>query len=205
MASHDAVRLLQGEIARLKDENRELRDEISLLRTSLHALCSLQDLVSGLTPRTDVIKFLDEVLASALAVVGASDGSLLLLDEATGELAFAVVHGQARAALTGYRLPPGVGIAGWVAQNRKPVIVRDARQDPRFDSQVDEVFAFKTGSLACVPLLDVERVLGVIEAVNKSNEREFTSEDHDLLMLLAQVASLAIVRAERLSEQSPRS
>ena len=132
--------------------------------------------------------------------MGANDGSLLLQDEATGELVFVVVRGQARTQLTGYRLPRGQGIAGWVAENKKPTLVRDARQDPRFSSQVDEGFDFQTTSLACVPLVDRNRVLGVIEAVNKTKEREFTPEDHDLLKLVAQLATLAIVRAEDFAE-----
>ena len=64
---------------------------------------------------TDLIDLLDDLLAAALAVVDASDGSLLLLDEDTEELVFAVVRGSARNQLTGFRLPPGKGIAGWVA------------------------------------------------------------------------------------------
>ena len=200
MASQETLRFLQNEVARLRDEKRELKDELSLLRTSLRALSGLQDVVERLTAGTDLVAFLDEILASALAVVGANDGSLLLQDEATGELVFVVVRGQARTQLTGYRLPRGQGIAGWVAENKKPILVRDARQDPRFSSQVDEGFDFQTTSLACVPLVDRNRVLGVIEAVNKTKEREFTPEDHDLLKLVAQLATLAIVRAEDFAE-----
>lgn len=200
MASQETLRFLQNEVGRLRDEKRELRDELNLLRTSLRALSGLQDVVERLTAGTDLVAFLDEVLASALAVVGANDGSLLLQDEATGELVFVVVRGQARTQLTGYRLPRGQGIAGWVAENKKPTLVRDARQDPRFSSQVDEGFDFQTTSLACVPLVDRNRVLGVIEAVNKTKEREFTPEDHDLLKLVAQLATLAIVRAEDFAE-----
>jgi GAF domain-containing protein len=200
MASQETLRLLQNEVGRLRDENRELKDELNLLRSSLRALSGLQDVAERLTTGTNVVTFLDKVLASALAVVGANDGSLLLQDEATGELVFVVVHGEARSRLTGYRLPRGQGIAGWVAENKKPLLIRDVRQDPRFSPQVDEIFEFQTTSLACVPLVDNNRVLGVIEAVNKTKEREFTAEDHDLLKLVAQLATLAIVRAEGFAE-----
>jgi sigma-B regulation protein RsbU (phosphoserine phosphatase) len=197
----DPIRFLQMEAARLRQENRDLKDELTLLRSSVRALSALQDLILRMTPTSDIINYLDDLLAAALAVVGASDGSLLLRDEDTEELVFAVVRGAARNKLTGYRLPPGKGIAGWVADTRNPLVVQDVHNDPRFFPQVDESFGFKTQTLACVPLLDGERVLGVIEAINKSPDRTFTVEDNDLLMVLAQLASVAIIRAEAFSER----
>jgi GAF domain-containing protein len=199
MDSRDAVHLLQQEIARLRDENRGLKEEMALLRSSVRALSALQDVVQRITGSTDVIALLDDLLASALAVAGAEDGSLLLIDEETDQLAFAVVHGRMRQQLTGYRIPRSQGIAGWVAENRKPVMVRDVRADPRFSPAVDEDFQFHTRSMVCVPLIEGDHVLGVIEALNKSSNREFTETDRDLLTVTAQLASVAIARAEALA------
>lgn len=196
METHDPVRLLQLEVARLRDENHDLKEELGILRSSVRTLSGLQDLIHGLSPGMNVIALLDDLLASALAVVGASAGTLMLLDEETSELVFAVVHGQARDRLQGYRLAPGEGIAGWVATNRVPQTVTDVRLDPRFSPMVDETFGFHTRSLSCVPLLDGERVLGVIEAINKTSDREFSDADSNLLMVVAQLAGVAIVRAE---------
>jgi hypothetical protein len=124
------LRSLQIEVTRLKEENRDLRAELSVLHSSIRALSALQDLIPSLTPSTDVLDLLGELLDSVLAVVGASDGSLLLVDEETKEMVFAVVHGEAKERLTGYRLAAGQGIAGWVASNRQPQIVQDVRHDP---------------------------------------------------------------------------
>lgn len=196
MDTRDPLRFLQNEVARLKQENSDLRDELTVLRSSVRSLAAIQDLILRMGPDTNVIALLDDLLASALAVLGASDGSLLLRDEATEELVFAVVRGEARSRLTGYRLPPGKGIAGWVADKREPAIVHDVRNDERFYPNVDETMGFLTQTLACVPLLDGERVLGVIEAINKVSDREFSSEDNQLLSVVAQLASVAITRAE---------
>jgi GAF domain-containing protein len=196
MDTRDPIRFIQAEANRLREENRELREELTVLRSSVRVLSALQDLIHRLTPKTDVIAMLDDLLASALTVLGASDGSLLLVDEETSELVFAVVHGEARDRLVGYRLPPGKGIAGHVAINRTPLVVRDVHNDPRFYPRVDETFGFQTRTLACVPLLDGDRVLGVIEAINKISDREFSPEDHDLLLVVAQLAAVAIARAE---------
>jgi GAF domain-containing protein len=66
-------------------------------------------------------------------------------------------------------------------------------------SPVDETFDFQTRSLAAWPLLDGERVLGVVEALNKSSDREFSELDYALLRVVAQLAAAALVRAEVLT------
>lgn len=200
--TRDPIRFLQGEVTRLKQENQELKEELTVLRSSVRGLSAIQDLIQRMRPDTNLVQLLDDLLASALAVLGSSDGSLLLRDEETDELVFVVVHGTARDRLTGYRLPPGKGIAGWVADEKEPAIVQDVQKDSRFYPQVDETFGFRTQTLACVPLLDGERVLGVIEAINKLDHREFSPEDHLLLMVVAQLAAVAIHRAERYAEKS---
>jgi len=135
-----------------------------------------------------------------LNAVGASAGSLLLVDPEKDELAFAVVHGQARDRLTGFRMPISEGIAGWVATNKKSALVRDVQADPRFSPRVDVTFDFQTRSLACVPLMEDEKVIGVIEAVNKTYDRDFSDNDGNHLKVVAQLAVAAIRRAERLTE-----
>jgi GAF domain-containing protein len=200
MEARDPVRFLQLEVARLSEENQDLKEEIQVLRTSMRSLGTLQEIIQRITPSTDVLVLLDDLLASAVSVVGASDGSLLLTDEDTDELVFAIVHGEARDKLTGYRMPPGKGIAGWVAEHKKPLVLTNVRNDPRHYPKIDEAFGFHTRSLACMPLLDGERVLGVLEAVNKNYDREFTDTDHDLLMVVSHLASVALVRAESFGE-----
>jgi len=203
MDTSDTFRFLQAEVTRLRDENRELKAELIVAQSTVRALCSLQAILDTLSPERDVLSLLNEILASALMVVGASDGSLLLREDHSGDLVFAVVHGQARAQLTGYHIPPGMGIAGWVAVSRQPAIVRDVHLDPRFYSAVDETFGFHTRSLACVPLEEGGRVLGVLEAINKSSDRNFSPQDLDLLQLVALLASIALARAEQFTEPTP--
>ncbi len=200
--TRDPIRFLQTEVSRLKQENQELKEELTVLRSSVRRLSAIQDLIQRMGPDTNLVQLLDDLLGSALAVLGSSDGSLLLCDEETEELVFVVVHGSARDRLTGYRLPAGRGIAGWVADNKKPAIVQDVQTDPRFYPQVDETFGFRTQTLACVPLMEGDRVLGVIEAVNKLDRREFSPEDHLLLMVVAQLAAVAIHRAEGFAESA---
>ena len=201
----DSLKFLKEEAARLTQENHDLRQQLSALRQSARALSSLYYVSQNITPRVDVLQLLGEILASALTGLNASDGSLMLVDEDTGDLVFSVVRGEAAGRLEGYRLPKNKGIAGWVAAQRQPQIVRDVRRDPRFFSQVDEAFGFNTHSMVCAPVyLDDGRLLGVIEVLNKASESEFNQEDLDLLLIVAQLAATAMRRAERAIEAAER-
>ncbi len=201
----DTLRFTKDEAARLARENVEIRDELKALRQSVRALSTLYFVSQHITLQVDVMQLLGEILDTALAVLKASDGSLMLTDEETNELVFTVVRGSAADRLIGYRLPAGTGIAGWVAQHREPQNVREVRQDPRFYPQVDEAFGFNTRSMVCVPVnLDDGRVLGVLSVLNKVSDKEFTQEDLDLILVVAQLAATAMRRAERAIETAER-
>lgn len=192
------LKFVQEEAKRLTDENRDLRVALSALQESVRALSELYLIAQEVDSDTNVVRLLTGILDSALEVLKASDGSLLLIDEETGELVFTVVRGEKAEELEGYRLAKGQGIAGWVTDNRQPQIVLDVRRDPRFFSMVDEAFHFKTRSMVCVPVyLDETRVMGVIEVLNKVSDREFTQDDLNLMLVVAQLAAVAIHRAER--------
>jgi GAF domain-containing protein len=200
MDTTNPLRALQSEVNRLRDENRDLKDELDILRASLQSLVAIQGVLRNMRPDSNLVAMLDDVLASALSAVGASAGSLLLVDPDKNELAFAVVQGQARERLTGFRMPISEGIAGWVATNRESAIVHDVQADPRFSPRVDLTFDFQTRSLACVPLVDGDRVVGVIEAVNKTYDRDFSPTDADHMKVVAQLVTQVIRRAELLTE-----
>lgn len=188
---------LQHEIAELKAENRALREELTRLRYAVRALKDLQDSLELITPQSDPQELVDKILSLALYAVDSENGSLLLLDEDSGELVFASVQGPFREILTGYRLPPGEGIAGWVVANRTPELVPDVRHEPRFSPTVDQTTGFRTTSLICVPLIHGTRILGAIEVVNTRSGGEFTQKDLDIMLLFAPLAVQAMVRAEQ--------
>jgi phosphoserine phosphatase RsbU/P len=192
---HDSMRFIQQENARLVQENHELREENQTLRQVLDALRTLQDVSASVTSDTSVVGLLDRILSAALTAIQATSGSLLLLDY-DGSLVFTVVHGEVRNELLNYRLPPGTGIAGWVAQHLEPVIIPNAKSDPRFSSVVDENFNFETHTLMCVPIASPRKIFGVLTALNKGDNKEFTTADLSLLAVVAQLAATAMERAE---------
>lgn len=69
------------------------------------------------------------------------------------------------------KIPFGVGIVGLVAKTGQTINISDAYQDPRFDSAVDAIEDYKSKSILCVPILNVnQQVIGVARGVNKGGE-----------------------------------
>lgn len=194
----DVLRFVQLQNVRLKADNEALEREVAMLRNVLDALRALQEVSASITLKTDVMGLLERILESALASIGAKDGSLLLMDEETNELVFVVVFGDVRELLTGYRMASGEGIAGWVAANREPVIVSDVHFDPRFSPSIDQDFDFRTNSMLCVPIIYADNVLGVIQALNKVDLEVFNEGDLALLGVVAQLAAAAITNMSKL-------
>jgi GAF domain-containing protein len=190
------LRLLQRENADLKDENERLQEEVLALREYLRGLQALQQDAQAITSAQDLELFVGKVLYTAMKAMDAADGSLLLVDYDTDELVFAVVKGTLQSKLRGYRISKTTGVAGWVATHAEPLIVDRPWLDDRFYSRVDETFGFKTISLLCVPLLSQEKVIGVIEVLNKFSQQAFNEIDLDLLTILAHIAAEAIERIE---------
>ena len=196
LVSHEAIRTLQQENIRLKNENQDLHSELTSLRQALRSLTEFQETIPAITPRTDVFAILYRILTSALAAVNSDNASLLLLDEESGELVFVESNSPYRAQLLGVHLPAGEGIAGWVVANRTPKLVEDVRYEPLFFSRIDEQIGFMSRSIICVPLLDGERPLGALEVVNSRSGEPFLDKDLDVMMLVGGLAAQALARAE---------
>jgi sigma-B regulation protein RsbU (phosphoserine phosphatase) len=98
------------------------------------------------------------------------------------------------------KLKMGEGIAGWVAQNRKAVMVKDAQRDPRFSKRTDRQRGFATRTILSVPLVHREELLGVLSVLNSRDKPFFDNEDLPLLESFADLAAVAIIRS-RLLEQ----
>ncbi len=146
----------------------------------------------------DIDKLLKIVLQLAAEVVRAETGSLLILDAKTNELTFDVALGDAGKQLKTIRLKVGEGIAGWVAQERKPQIVNDPANDPRWARKADDKTKFVTRSILCVPMLYQGQLLGVVQAINKVGDG-FTADDQVILESFASQTAVAIQNARLFS------
>lgn len=143
----------------------------------------------------DLRTILESILESATKIARSEASTLFLVDKASDDLVFSVPTGPAAEKVTDMRIKKGVGIAGWVAQEGKTVIVRDVGEDPRFHPEIDKQSGFKTRSILAVPLKSKGKVIGVLEALNKREKLTFTKEDVLLFSTFADHAALAIENA----------
>ncbi|MBM3131191.1 MAG: GAF domain-containing protein [Chloroflexi bacterium] len=143
---------------------------------------------------------LQSVMTTAVELLRCESGSLLLVDTETNELVFRVVVGPASARLQGTRLPPGVGVVGDVVKEGKPLIVNNAQSDPRHYKAIDDQVALQTSTLMAVPLVTKERVLGVLEVLNKTDRTPFNDDDCAALTALAIQSGIALENAQLYSD-----
>jgi signal transduction histidine kinase/putative methionine-R-sulfoxide reductase with GAF domain len=140
-------------------------------------------------------ELLETVMKLASEVVHAETGSLLLMDQVTGELYFDVALGEKGGSLQQVRLKKGEGIAGWVAENRKPAVVNDVAKDSRWTQKADKTSKFTTNAILAVPLLVKDKLVGVMEAINRADGSPFTDIDVQMLETFASQAAIAIENA----------
>jgi diguanylate cyclase (GGDEF)-like protein len=173
-------------------ENTRLKCDLSLAKRELNFY---EEVSKTLTSSLELNEILTKIMKKAKAMTKAETWSVLLVDEETGDLVFEKTQGKKTKEIQKFRLKIGEGIAGWVAQEGMPIVVPDVSSDERFFGKVDSTIHFKTKSLMCVPIKSKDRVLGVLEVVNKTTGEPFTKEDLDLLMRLVDQTAIAIERA----------
>ena len=140
------------------------------------------------------------IMEQVCRLLGVEEGSLLLVDQESGELVFAYTSGNVGSQLLGQRLPNGVGIVGYVARSGKSLIVNDVQVDSRFYSDTDQATGYTTRAVLAVPLISVGGVQGVIEVLNPQHGSTFTSNDQQLLEAVADQAVVALENARAFAQ-----
>lgn len=157
----------------------------------LHIVMEFSALINS---TLDTGRVREHAIEAASRLVDADAGSLLLVDQETGELYFEVATGEKGSKLKEMRLNPGEGIAGWVARNGQSLIIDDVQSDPRFCRNADRVSQYETRSMVAVPVRAGSKVIGVLQTINK-REGAFSPEDRELLESLANQVAPAIENA----------
>jgi HD-GYP domain-containing protein (c-di-GMP phosphodiesterase class II) len=124
--------------------------------------------------------------------LNASASSLLLLDEENKTLLHKYADGPLGKQFIRLQVNEQIGIAYWVMQNGKPLMVKDVSEDERFYKFKGEVTGLETRSVICAPLVIHGAVIGVIEVLNKLDGNDFSEHDLVTLVGLATNAALTI-------------
>ena len=187
LALADSLRAMALENKRLLAKNdRNIREltVLNRIQTSINSTLEL-DWVLQLT------------MHEVQDLFGVEKCSLMLLDEQTNELFFQVALGTIKD--DQIRIDVNQGIAGWVFRTGEPALVNDVRADSRWYSQPDAITGFTTRSILAHPLKSRDKVIGVIELINKF-QGDFTEQELELLDSISNSIAGAIENARLFGE-----
>lgn len=159
----------------------------------------LMEIAHDLASTLELEVLLERIVQAAAELCLAEAASILLYDEYQRELYFQAATNM-EAPMRGIRVPLEGSVAGWIVRNAQPVIYNDIHEAEEYFAQVAQVTELQTQSLLGVPLMTQDRVIGVLEVINKVFG-EFTRQDLDLLQALGAQAAVAIQNS-RLFRQS---
>ncbi|MGH3003340.1 MAG: GAF domain-containing protein [Gaiellaceae bacterium] len=145
-----------------------------------------------LSSEQEFARLLRSIVEVARAIFSAKASSIFLFDEEADELVFAAVAGDGEQSLVGRRMPSSTGIAGWVLSSRTPLVLDDVQNDPRFARNVAEKTGYVPKGMMAVPLLDDERVLGVLQVLDRPERSRFSLQEMELLGMFASQSAIAL-------------
>lgn len=183
---------LESKHRRTEETLQQRNRELALLNRASRVLTSTLNL--------DLV--LATVLEEARGLLGIAACSVWLIDPATGELVCRQATGPQSEIVRGWRLAPGQGIAGWVAQRDESLIVPDTKADERHFRGVDQQTGVQLRSILTVPLRVTQEVIGVLQVADTETDH-FQTADLTLAKSLAVTAAVAIENAQ-LYEQAQR-
>ncbi len=159
-------------------------------------ILSIQASGRAVLPRTNDA-LLQSIVEAAARIFGAGAASIALLNEEKGTLEFKVAVGPGNSDIIGMSIPMNKGIAGYVAMTGQPIAVSNVETDKRFAQDFAKTTGYMPRSILATPLLSNERVIGVMEVLDKINSASFGIQDMELLGLFAQQAALAIDQSQQ--------
>ncbi len=199
--SHHEVLTIIAREAALVIENAMLYSKVkSFGESRAQRLSTIYEVGSLMSSITDMRGLMDHIIKLATRVTEAEAGSLLLYDNERNELYFEIATGAVGKSLVGKRIGLGQGVAGTVALECKPVIVSPEIKSDMVDRSFDKKVGFKTMSMLAVPLRVKEKLIGVLEVVNKESRAGFNIDDQELLMTLGTQVAVAIANAQLYDE-----
>jgi response regulator RpfG family c-di-GMP phosphodiesterase len=171
--------------------------EVELVKLHMEEMAALLEVGRVVSSTLDLKELLTKIMNTATKVMRCETSTVYLVDDQTNELYFHLVQGDPNvgAKLQEIRLPLGTGLAGWCAQNNKTVIVPDTEKDPRFFKGADKKSGFVTRSMICVPMRLKDRVIGVLQVLNRTGDIPFNEHDVEMLENVANQAVSAIENA----------
>ncbi len=158
-------------------------------------LSKLNEVSQQLTSTLSMEPLLEKIVESAMEILHATSGALLIADDTDETLHFTVTNGPIGSQLLGKQLPKNRGVAGESYLKRSPVMKNNiSKDDLYFWTEIPYLNEEITNILA-VPLITQNEIIGILEIINKENNTPFNIDDMDALEGFASQAAIAIYNA----------
>src|SRR5688500_17516284 len=154
----------------------------------------LVELSVTLNSTLDLDALLQLITATATELLDCEAASILLYDERQSRLYFAAATGSDPRELAEIPVPIDRSLAGTIFRTNQSIILNDVANDTRHFTGVSKQVGFRVKSLVGVPMLIKDRVIGVLEGINK-RDRDFAEQDEAILSVTASHAATAINNA----------
>lgn len=172
----------------------------------LDRLTRLYDIMRSLNSITQLDNLLNQIVASAVQMVDAHGGFLMLVDPEGGCLKCEVTSGGVAAGLKGAVLNMDERtVPGWVALRGEPYCENDVPHNPFFAAQSKENGTHSVQRLMCVPLRVQDRITGVVQVLDKLQGGDFNVDDLKLLEAMAGTAAIAVENVRLFEEERKKS
>ena len=173
------------------ETSRHLMDSAARLSVKNQVLERLLCLFSG---STDTARLHNDILDIAMVALPCEASSIFRMDR-KGDLTLVTARGRVAEKMIGLRLKKGQGIASACSQDGRMLPVSDVGSDPRHAAAITKALGFETRSLLAVPVVHDDRVLGVIELVNKTGSNEFQRHEMELVERIGRTAGDLLIRS----------
>jgi serine phosphatase RsbU (regulator of sigma subunit) len=164
--------------------------ELEFLSESARLLTSTLDFES-------LVALIMKIVKEALNV---ETVAVLTYDRDKKHMVFEVARGKDQKDIQGLKIPVGLGVVGWVAEKKRPLVSNDIRKDPRYSRELEKKFGLAPRSIMSIPLKRGNRLIGVLEAVNRRGRAAFTNEDLKIFLALGSHIAAAIENARLFRE-----
>ncbi|MCA1661983.1 MAG: GAF domain-containing protein [Novosphingobium sp.] len=161
-------------------------------------LRQLLEVNTAITSDLQLGSLLEKIVAVTSKIIHADRSSLFLKDRDGSALTSAVAQGVDGEPL---RFDAGRGLAGYVFATGETVNVPDAYADERFNRSIDDATGYRTRSVLTVPVTARDgRRIGVMQALNRRDGAEFSSDDAARAVAFGAQAAVAIENARLFGE-----
>lgn len=141
---------------------------------------------------------LQSIVEAAARIFGAVAAAIALLTDDGQFLEFKVAYNVINQNIVGMRFPADQGIAGYVAMTGQPLAIANVAEDTRFNRSFAQQSGYIPRTILAVPLVSEGRVVGVMEALDKTSGESFTIHDMELLAIFAGQAATAIHQSQQI-------